>query len=1047
MLAKLVLSQARAARDRGDHALAARDLDTAEREYAAAIRKSEKKTGDDPAFDDTNAAARIGQGRVQLARAQPQAADLRFSEVQQRWPDRWAGFYWSGCAAAHGGSYARAEWFFSAAIARGAPGAHLQRAYTRVKLGQDARALEDLGEAAGRGPLDLPALELGALLALRTGQAPQAEWFAQAAATPLADAVRGVLAHRRGDTAAALAATGRALDAGLDDPVARLLHGASAYRTGDLDAAVASWTRVPGRGDLEARARYARALRRRDAGDFDGAAADFEAAAPYGYDAPVGELRLHAAAAAVAAADLDEARRHLYASAHPRARRFRGLLAFAAGDTDTAAAALEHPDDPLGRLGLALVLLARGERPETELKELCEPPAPQAVRRGASRALAALRAGDGDWDGACDAFEADPAPGPAPDDETYGEALYRAGRLDALAALTANPWRAPALLRTGADAEPGTGRAGAEAARVLREAAYTAAADGDWELAAARNRKAATVLGTADALLDALIAAFGGDRAAAAAAVPGTDPARPLLLLHGLADTRDPDLAGPCIAAWAPLLADDDHWERRRADAARRYAAPVTTAAMDDARDRLRRLIEKAAADAGAADAPALLHRETAAADALAALGGLPPGDAAEPADPLVCGPLRLAELGLHDRFGAFTAGLDPLDRGVIEIHFSAAGTAAAALALGRPGEALRAALDLRCPDCRGADPTGSEPHACDPDCARFAARNPAYAGRPEGRASLREHAAAFACEALLALAAAAVGRKDGGAETAAGHWREAARLARLAGEADGVAAATAATALGRGEALYRRKRYGEVVDLLESVVDLCGCGDDRDRVETLLADALDQRGVQATRDGRTDDAVADFTRAVALAPHQVAARRNLGVTLMNEADKILTDPAHGDDTAALALAQRALDQFEALLRDRPHNGEYRRFRDSGAELKAMILNRRGVAAANRQRFQEALKDLRAAVALAPDVPQVRRNLATTAENAAMAVLVTYSGGLIPPDRKQAACTLLDEAVDQYTTLLAAQPDPELRARLAEVRQLRDLLCPRRNGW
>lgn len=955
MLQRIALKRARNAGVRGAKALAENDLATAESAFSAALKRTRKHLGRDPDFDAVASAGRVGLGRVCLAKGEPQGADRWFGEMQQLWPADWRGFYWAGCAAAHSDRFDRAEWCFAAAIARNAPQgcAHLQRAYVFAKTGRDAEALLDLHAASQQWPLAEETRELAAVLALRAGQRPQANWYAAALPTPVAAAVRGAIAHQGGDARSAFEEHSAAVGGGLTERAVLLQHGDAAYRLGEFDRAAESWS-LAGAERQVAAARLARALPRLEAGEYAAALPDLEAAAAQGFDVPLEAVRLHAAAAAIAAGALEEASLLLKAGAGERGAVFLGLLDFEAGETEAAAEAWRRvPADPVARLGLALIALRAGQ--DAELETLVDRELPEPVWRAAARAHGALLASRDDWFAARDAFDTarEGVDADAGDDAVLGECRYRTGDFTRLEAQPDNPWHAAAMARLRPDAEVplGTGRAAREAAFHLRHAAYTAAGEGDWVRAAnlLHRSDAGCHAGAATLVIDTVISALGGrrrealDRLSATGRPAGARLAhtRALILLHG-ADAAD--LGESCIAAWVPLLEDDDFWQRWGRDAARRYGCPVTGRALEDMRGRLRRLVEETAQLAGVSAAADLVLREQRATEILAELGGLPIGGGVR----ISCGPLRIAELGLERRLSEFVvehdyASGDPL------IQFTHLGLVLARADAEQPAEALKLALDTRCPDCRArhggrARRGGDEPLLCDDDCPEFDRRNPALASLPDKRTELAGMADALAADALHELATTAITKQPMQVPAAATHWRQALAHAERNGERRFTLEPMATTALGRAETLLRRRDLDGAIEVLQAVMPLLRPSDNpyRDRVTTRLSHLHGQRGVKLANDGDEHAARRDLERAVELAPHQIGPRRNLGVVLQNEAARLLAldshvPPSASDMLRALDYLRDSSEQFRAGLRVQPGHPELRDHLADNDRLQSLL--------------------------------------------------------------------------------------------------------------
>ncbi|WP_428935629.1 hypothetical protein [Streptomyces sp. ACT015] len=155
-----------------------------------------------------------------------------------------------------------------------------------------------------------------------------------------------------------------------------------------------------------------------------------------------------------------------------------------------------------------------------------------------------------------------------------------------------------------------------------------------------------------------------------------------------------------CVALWAGLLHDPGFWEAYRAGAAARYGTPVTDDELGALRADLLTRLEARMPDADPVVRPSpeiVLERESEAARLLAEAGGLSWTGAA---GTVVCGPLRIVELGREAELGAFVAAAGEA-AAELRQAFSHLGFAHALLRLDRPAEALAALSGLRCPSCR----------------------------------------------------------------------------------------------------------------------------------------------------------------------------------------------------------------------------------------------------------------------------------------------------------------------------------------------------------
>ncbi|MFJ9426640.1 hypothetical protein [Streptomyces sp. NPDC101249] len=155
-----------------------------------------------------------------------------------------------------------------------------------------------------------------------------------------------------------------------------------------------------------------------------------------------------------------------------------------------------------------------------------------------------------------------------------------------------------------------------------------------------------------------------------------------------------------CVALWAGLLHDPGFWEAYRAGAAARYGTPVTDNELGALRADLLTRLEARMPEADPVVRPSpeiVLERESEAARLLAEAGGLSWTGAA---GTVVCGPLRIVELGREAELGAFVAAAGEA-AAELRQAFSHLGFAHALLRLDRPAEALAALSGLRCPSCR----------------------------------------------------------------------------------------------------------------------------------------------------------------------------------------------------------------------------------------------------------------------------------------------------------------------------------------------------------
>lgn len=492
-----------------------------------------------------------------------------------------------------------------------------------------------------------------------------------------------------------------------------------------------------------------------------------------------------------------------------------------------------------------------------------------------------------------------------------------------LSVLPDNP--RPALAE--APDDPG-GRAGRERLLTRCAAGIAAVRRNDWPAAAAVLPGHVDGLPGELVLLTAVAGALGGRRADATAQLAGAaarwpadhriSHAQAALLLHTLGSAEgagEPDRAGwhSCIGAWVSVLHDEDFWARWRDKAARRYNCPLSEDAIRAARTALDELVERRLPSD---DLTLLLVRERAAAAVLARVGGLPSTD--PDGRPLICGPLRIAELGRTRQFGEFLRG-QPANDETAELfwQFSAVGLAAARMAAGRTRAAALAALDLRCPSCaRNSGRTHpamiSEPLLCEPACPEFDDRNPAFSTYRDKHDELAKASAALAAQTLLGVARAGITTSPMDLADARTCWRGAVTLAKRFGRRDAVLREVADDALGRSLVLSRRDDLTGAIAVLDAVRGAIPARDtaELDRVTGELSLLLNVRGIRVfnkdpTQAGR---AHADLVRAVALRPDRPVPRLNLGIVLREMSYRVLHDYNLAE---SIRLQSESVNQFE----------------------------------------------------------------------------------------------------------------------------------------
>ncbi|MFI0409331.1 tetratricopeptide repeat protein [Actinomadura sp. 3N508] len=819
-------------------------------------------------------------------------------------------------------------------------------AYARIRMGEIDGPLADLSAAMRHRTLDSSDLWVMACIALRKGAWGSAE-------TALCELVdddpsRSALAHgmlafaleMQGKSAEALRYYRVAVEGGQAGDAVFYHHGLVAYRLGRYDESVASWSvllqRHPGHSELNelvAYARYAagRVLIEREnyeAAIQQLAACEKSPAVAVPKEA-LAELHLHAAAQLLSGHDPDKdqrAWRHVVEASKrrpgdPRVLYRLALREYAVGahsraDQLLARAAQGRPDDPRIRYAQAVCRVRLGEQDDAarELTALHEKEGGERV----ALALAASHIRAGRWDAARTLLLTCPQDPRA--EALLAECDYRSGQP---AGEEAGPWSAACQVREGrveaasevirrADADP-SGRLQRELALLLRRAALAAAENAETDglsraadLLEQSQRLAAVPTGFAH--LHAIVLALDGRFPAAVRMLDAAcerDPADhrqahtlALILLTALRAEAVPPKPGwqRCVAAWGAVLHDEAFWAYRRAEAERRYGEPVPQALVASLPIELQRhlegLLPAAAHDRHRITVLSLLQREAEAAQALADTGGLPIRHDDGRRATLVCGPLRLVELGRTELFGSFLdAQTDAPPR--LTRLFSQLGFAETRLAAGTVREALDAALDLRCPSCRGHAPDASGPDAarrprlCGPDCSTFGALNPAYAAAPArpagpgGPGGLARDAHALVMDIWLLL-----GRNALSAAKPDLRWVHECLGAAivLSLETDrywDTQQAIVTMVRERAEGMRDNDRLDEAVALLEMVHTKTGANH-REPLAGLLSAVLTDRAIIAVNGNaeRLDGPADDLRRAVRLNPYRLNAQVSLGAVL-----------------------------------------------------------------------------------------------------------------------------------------------------------------------
>jgi tetratricopeptide (TPR) repeat protein len=880
----------------------------------------------------------------------------------------------------------------------------VQRAYVRLRQHADNAALTDLVSAARQGVLDDDAWLVMASLQMRCGQWSQAETSLDSVQSPsramvVAD-LRGFSLEQQGKYSAAFAEYQRASAAADAEDGVVFRHGRLALRLGRFEDSVRSWTELsrrhpqhPALRQLVARANYAWAGELVARRELDAAieclqqCESFEP--PGGLDAVLAEMHLHAAARAVARGEqgsLQLARRHIVAARARRGDDHRvlyclALLEFLAGVHRVAADLWEtlsraRPSDTRTRYALAVCAIQLGDldQAERDLVALSGTTADPVARR-AARGVAALQVRRGQWQRAAETLES------MTGDDHWCDAVlpecrYRSGQVPEQASAHLGLWHAArhagvghldAALELLRQTGGGARRARRELGLLLRKAALAQVQAQRWEPAAALLATSRELIGERPsfALLDAVVCVLGGQRAAATQILADASRRAPadhrithafaLVLLHSLTAGEAPATTTAswpqCIAVWVAILHDKTFWEHWRSRAQRRYRAPVSASDIELSQNDVRNLLRDRLSSSGEAgdshgsgaehssEHDLLFQREAEAARVLGRLGGFPVPDGS--ARLLVCGPLRIAQLGLHIAFGAFvkrTAGNEVLR------CFSQLGVAHCHLREGRPNQALAALADLRCPHCAAAGTadrasrgvSADRSAVCVPDCGWFDVYNPAYAALDDNRHRLSRDASTLAVEALLRLGQDEITASEMNLAQASLHWQEAISRGTEIGERHEVQRSVVDVTLGRAEALYQRQDIDGAIAVLvvaHQVTDVSAWS----RIDGQLAKLLTTRGITTANagDDRLPESAGDLRRAVALNRHLLPARVNLVKALRMLAAR---QRDHDDQNEAVTLLTEAIAHCDTGLTLTPGHGELLEQRDkASAELAALL--------------------------------------------------------------------------------------------------------------
>ncbi|MFL6113624.1 MAG: tetratricopeptide repeat protein [Catenulispora sp.] len=836
--------------------------------------------------------------------------------------------------------------------------AYRHRAYARVRLGDYDEALADLQMVERLLEADDEVRIVAAWLLVRRRRAQEAKQYLRDVPLKRSGGVAvlmGYATYQQGRFREAVTEFRRAIAVGRPDADLMLVCGFAAYKAGDFDTSIAVWESARSRYPRDLRfyplvkkARLGRVHRLSTDRDFEAAAAELRTIDRSHPACDALQLNAVFAAAArdTAGPVLQNQLLEVRLPKLPEVQRGLAALYAVQGRHEWAqghweSLLVQDPDDRLARFGSALAAADRRQldRALADLDRLTGPePGPDSLRPRALGARVALHIRRGDWNSALDALAAAAGVGgmwTGEWDALHAEVLYRTGNLDELLALPdldrRRPWKALALLQRGTpgrrptaaeqasfDAALADERTRGQLARLIYPRLSAAVADNEWgtasSLLAGIGRLAVATAGPGAKIAEALVHVLGGDRDSAVAAIGEASRRNPLdnrvalvralILLHGMSASTD---WLSCIAAWAQLLHSEEFWSAWGERAEARYGEPVTPQMVETLRASLRSMLERRIRDA-VHNGPektliALWSREDSAAAKLAKHGGLPVPHWRDHGN-LVCGPLRIGELGLHADFpmhlvsdvrtklGGRTATEDT------RYLFSQLGLASARLSAGFPLEVEGLAMDLRCPECRTAPgkprpPDGGDPLLCRRNCPSFQRYNPGFSAHEPtaARQLLSRRASELSAQALMQVARTLVATSPVDAAELEGCWKRAVGHAARCGRKSSVCHDLATTALGRARVLASAEKWNDEVSVLDAALKALGDGanDDRDQVEKALGRSLENRSCslyngtyQASKPSlaKVEQAIADQRRSVALRPHIRRSTENLGIML-----------------------------------------------------------------------------------------------------------------------------------------------------------------------
>ena len=368
-----------------------------------------------------------------------------------------------------------------------------------------------------------------------------------------------------------------------------------------------------------------------------------------------------------------------------------------------------------------------------------------------------------------------------------------------------------------------------------------------------------------------------------------------------------------CVGLWVMVLVDDEHWRKWGAARSRRYGLAVPDAELRTVREGIAQRLTDAASPSAGADQDPTVPAEHLAAALLRDVGGVAVRLGPD-AHRIACGPARLTDAGLVDRFAALVMSLQPApdadpappggpDEGRLRCAFSGLGPSLMLLERGQPVRALAALPELGAArvgvraTCTVTERrAGAEHRAGCAECRDFHDHHPAYLLLPNRTTQLVQDAAWLTARAHVAIARAAALRDVPDVDAVGAALSAALDRGKAAGIAARTRDVVARAVYDLAEDLWARRGHGRAERVQRAAEFLDGLADGplggNAQVRAAMADVLNQRGLLRAGHGDAEDdgpvdlaaAEADLRAAVRLNPAPSTVRANLTRVLLQRA-------------------------------------------------------------------------------------------------------------------------------------------------------------------